>query len=226
MKKLISILTLFIVLPSCSSTLSEARKASIGGVVVQPSTTDPKARKAVVGSKSPGTANSIPTVTGGGALPALLGHLIDGAVTSAQSSNFKKQYAQQLTVLEQQVPANLNKQMTETTIKVVASNAFFGPRLNKQPDHQFTMKVNSFGFTRVNRSKGETYLGAQIHCLVTFSDRAKGKKLFSQPIIAVSKSHYTPRQLSGNKRLSDQLLNEALRDYENKLKEYLNKVTK
>lgn len=211
-----------VALVSCSGALSEKQKAAITSISVTDHEELKGAKKAVNGGKSPGAADSLPMVTGGGALPALLGSAIDAGVVSVQKSNFKKQYASEIERLNAVAYPKIADAIEEKGISVLKRDDFFGPKWTDQAGaHYFDGEITTYGLQRRERKKGETYLEAMVGLNVWLV--SDGKKLFTAPMTVVSENAYTTSEFADKPELLRKVFVEAVSDFENQFDGLLNK---
>jgi hypothetical protein len=215
------LLPIFIVftLASCAPTkLTEAQKASLERVTVSRPAVQAEDLKPVDGSDSPGAANKVPMVTGGGIIPALIGSAIDAGVTAHQSSQFKKQYGTQIEQVQARIPRNPGSDLRERGVRVLKKDSFFGTRLTEtDAPNRFDGDLVSYGLVRYDRNNDQTTLGMDISCNVWLTD-ANSKKLFTQLIIGRSKDSYTIPEYAAKPALVDKVYLQALDSFEAQFK--------
>ena len=209
-----------LILSSCATKLSEKQKAAITQVSVSKPVAGPEDFHPADGTQAPGAANGVPMATGGGALPALIGLAIDSGVKAHQSSQFKKQYGAQLDEVNAAARRDIGEALRAHGTKVLKSDPFFGPKLVAQAPNRFDGELQKYGLVRFSRDDDQTYLGAQIHCVVWLSD-ANGKKLFTRVIVCRSKDSHTIHDYAAKKSLVNDVFKQAGENFEQQFKALL-----
>lgn len=207
-----------LLLASCANKLSEAQKSSLSQVMVNRPVVEASDLKPADGTDSPNASSAVPMATGGGLIPALIGTAIDAGVTAHQASEFKKQYGAQLDQVQAQIPRNPGPDLRERAGKVLKKDEFFGSRLVESgAPNRFDGDLVSYGLVRYDRSEDQTSLGMQITCNVWLTD-AKGKKLFTRTLTAMSEDSHTIHDYAAKPSLVKKVYDQALDGFEQAFK--------
>lgn len=207
-----------ILLASCASKLSEAQKSSLTQVMVNRPAVEATDLKPADGTDSPNASTAVPIATGGGLIPALIGSAIDAGVTAHQANEFKKQYGAQLDQVQAQIPRNPGPDLRDRAAKVLKKDKFFGSRLVESgAPNRFDGDLVSYGLVRYDRSEDQTVLGMTITCNVWLTD-AKGKKLFTRTLTAMSEDSHTIHDYAAKPSLVKKVYAQALDGFESQFK--------
>jgi hypothetical protein len=155
--RLLPIIIAALLLAGCATTWNEHQRATLTAASVQKPTVKRDAYHNPDATKSPGMANSIPNMTGGGLIPALIGSAIDAGVTASQQRHFEAsagRYFDQIKTITAAAPLDELKQEMELRLK---ADEFFSTRLTAQAANQFTVEVQRFGLVRAPRRAERRY---------------------------------------------------------------------
>jgi hypothetical protein len=154
----------------------------------------------------------VPTATGGGLIPALIGSAIDAGVTAYQAKQFKKQYGKSIEQVNTEVPRAIGDALRASAVTALKKDEFFGPRLRTDSSNQFGGELLSYGLQRYDRKDDVTYLGAVV-TLNVWLDDVSGKRLFKKSMTLKSQSSHPVEDYVGNKKLMKSVFNEAFDDF-------------
>ncbi len=209
-------------LTNCAATrLTDAQKQSITSVSVAEPAVETNDFHAADGTDSPNASSSVPTATGGGIIPALLGAAIDSGVTAYQGAQFRKQYGEKLASVDAVVPRTIGVDLRKRAAVVLKKDAFFGPKMMSQSDTKFDGELLNYGLTRSYRKDDQTYLGATVSLNVWLIGK-DGKKLFTRKLDLRSGSSFTIDEYATDKKRVTKVFNEAFSDFEVQFADLLN----
>lgn len=200
---------------SCSTALTEAQKKSLTTVSISKPHVEVSDFKPVDGTDSPNAATTVPIITGGGLIPALIGSAIDAGVTSYQAKQFKEQYGKTIEQVNAEVPRAIGDALRARAVTVLKKDEFFASRLRSNSPNQFGGELLSYGLERFDRKDDVTYLGSVVSVNIWLKD-ASGKRLFTETINLKSKSSHPVNDYAGNKKLMKSVFSEAFDEFSSK----------
>jgi len=146
---------LALVFSGCATTWSDTQKAKLTSVAVAQPTVAKDAYQKPDATVSPGMANTIPQITGGGLIPSLVGSVIDATVTAKQQKKFESTNAQYFDGLAKLMGTPPAPQVEETLKAALAEHPFFGSRLAEKSKVEFTTEVLHYGLEKSPYSQGD-----------------------------------------------------------------------
>lgn len=142
----------------CATTWSEHDRAQLKAVDVAPVQVAKAAYQKPDATDSPGMTNSIPTVTGGGLIPSLIGSAIDATVMAKQQKKFEAGNAQHFEALAARMTAPPSAELEAALRQELAGHEFFGPRLSPGAPARFTTEILGYGLQKSPLSQKDDIL--------------------------------------------------------------------
>lgn len=128
---------------------TEKQKASLTSVglkeiqIAKEAYHEPNAR-----GNSPGMAQTLPTATGGGFLPSLIGSAIDASIQSSRQSKFEKSAKQYFDAIESVYSDAPEEELKIKIEESLQNDAFFGAIYASDATSFFDIEILSYGFVR------------------------------------------------------------------------------
>ena len=165
----------------CATTWNEKQLSKLSSVTVGVPSLAENAHHVPDAKDSPGYADSIPAVTGGGLIPALLGSAIDAAVTAKQQRQFEEEDGQHFEALRAAFTQSPGDELHKAMKQWLASDPFFGSRLAENAPAAVSMDVIRYGLAKSPLStKDGILLRVRVVADVTLKDSASSSLLKAQ----------------------------------------------
>jgi hypothetical protein len=186
LRRALTTLVVSLLVAGCATTVNDRQRATLTAVSVGVPTTKEDAYHNPEAKRSPGMANTIPAVTGGGLVPALLGSAIDASVTSSQQKRFEKtgsQYFDRIKAMAAEPPITDLQQEAQARLK---ADEFFGERVVAQGGNIFSLEITRFGLVRApSPQKDDFRFCYEIECQVSLR-LAGGDSVINEPIVGTA----------------------------------------
>lgn len=134
------------------------------------------------GTDTPGMGSSLPTATGGGILPALIGSAIDAGVSKVQQSKFENANGHYAEAAKRNIPTGLDKRLTEKLEIGLRKDAFFRTRLRKDGAGKILPTVIRYGYARSSKSDSGEILMSPSMLIEVEIIGADGKSLLKEVV--------------------------------------------
>lgn len=182
----LALATLLTLLAGCATNWSESEKAKLVAVKVNGSVLAKNAYQKPDAKLSPGMANTIPIVTGGGLIPSLIGSAIDAGVMAKQQRQFEGTNAQFFEQLRATLADAPIADVDSALRRMFATDDFFGTRLSDQGTSTFSTEILYYGLANSPYSqKDDIKLRLRIGTKVTLK-LADGRVMFEATIEGVA----------------------------------------
>lgn len=152
------VLIVTLLFSGCASTWSERDRTLLKTVDIAPVQVAKEAYRKPDATDSPGMANSIPTLTGGGLIPSLIGSAIDASVMAKQQKKFEASNAQHFPELATKMSVPPSVELEAALRQELTGHEFFGPRLVAGAPARFTTEILSFGLQKSPLSQKDDIL--------------------------------------------------------------------
>ncbi len=214
---------------SCSSGLGNAELAAITSVSVPKATLAPASyehpnafeigddgRAIQSGTGSMGSLIGMASSNnhlGGYLVGGILGQAVGHGIANNQKTNFRQSYGRYFSSLRGKVPSDLTAMVTSGVKAGVKANPFFGPRLQEQSSHQFSVRVKRHLLSRYgnNSRTGQALMCAYVELEVALYGPGR-RVLYTGTCLGKSRTSMDIPTLASSKFISRDIYREAVND--------------
>lgn len=161
------------------------------------------------GATNNGLSVAVPAATAGGAIPALVGLLAEGAVQSMQNSSYRKGNEQYFEAVEKNMPADLLERVNTVFADSLKANKRLASLIAEESANKVSMSYVSFGLVRKNHVKGKYFMAISLNATVNVSS-PEDKEVLNRPVFGTSEKAFTTQELAEDPAKVSQLVDEAI----------------